>query len=84
MATVSWNPAVFSVYGYFPTGYIATAFQRRSLVATCITSAAVFECPLTGLTNGQHYKVDVRTTYLGRNFVPKVSKPSLRVEVTPG
>ena len=83
VATVSWNSAVFSVYGYFPTGYIATAFQRGSPVATCIASNAVFKCPLTGLTNGQHYKVDVRTTYLGRNFVPKVSRPSLRVEVTP-
>jgi len=83
VARVSWDPAVFSLYGYFPTGYIATAFVRRSPVRTCIASNAVFKCPLTGLTNGQHYKVDVRTTYLGRNFVPKVSRPSLRVEVTP-
>jgi hypothetical protein len=83
VATVSWNPAAFSVYGYFPTGYIATALGRRSSVQTCIASNAVFTCPLTGLTNGQHYEVDVRTTYWGRNFVPKVSRPSLRVAVTP-
>ncbi len=83
VATVSWNPAAFSVYGYIPTGYIATAFQRRSPVQTCIASNAVLKCPLTGLTNGQLYKVDVRTTYLGRHFVPRVSRPSLRVEFTP-
>jgi len=83
VARVSWNPAAFSVYGYFPTGYIATAFERGSAVRTCIASNAVFKCPLTGLTNGRRYEVDVRTTYLGRHFVPKVSRPSLRVEVTP-
>lgn len=81
-AIVSWNPAEFSVYGYYPTGYVATALQRRTPVRSCATSTAL-TCTVTGLTNGQLYKVDVRTTYLGRHFVLDVSRPSLRVAVTP-
>jgi len=80
-ATVAWSEAAFSVYGYYPTGYVATAYVHRSAVATCTTSG--LHCTLTGLRNRLTYKVKVRTTFLGRDFVPKESQPSIKVLVTP-